>query len=187
MQEKTENFLYFSRVEKLKISKGWTWDEIAKRLQLTRGMLHFIKKEKYAVSKRNIFMLEKLEREEGVAGSRAKEIIAEVDSNVEQSKIPITPADFDRGYLDAPVKYARGEPPIGYPGKIRLVRPDSKTMANIIVARKLDEDPEQVLFACIADKNHKTREFLNLLTPFSLLALMDAAERFSFGAHWKKR
>ena len=186
MQEiKSGNYLYISRVEKLKISKGWTWDEIAERLQLTRGMLHFIKKEKYGVSKRNLYMLEKLEREEGVAVSSAKELIAGVNSNLEESKVVVTPADFDRGYVDVPVNYARGETPKGCPKKIRLVRPDTKTAAKLIVVLKLDEDPEKVLFACITDEKHKTREFINLLTPFSFQALMDAAAQLTFGAHWK--
>ena len=186
MQEKKkENFSYFSRVETLKVSKGWTWDEIAEKLQLTRGMLHFIKQGKYGVSKRNLFMLEKLEREEGVGIPGSRNLIDGVISNVEESKIEVTPEDFDRGYVDVPVKYARGEPPKGCPRKIRLVRPDTKTAAKLIATLKIDEDTERVLFACIENEKYKTREFINLLSPFSFQALMDASERLIFGLHWK--
>lgn len=186
MQEKiTKNLPYFSRVEKLKISKGWTWDEIAEKLQLTRGMLHFIKQGKYGISKRNYFMLEKLEREEGVGIPGVRNLIEGVISNIEESEIEVTPADFDRGYIDVPVKYARGEPPRGYPQKIRLVRPDTKTAAKLIVTLKLDEDTERVLFACVEDEKYKTREFINLLNPFSFQALMDVAEKLIMGVHWK--
>ena len=172
-------------MENLKISKGWTWDEIAKRLQLTRGMLHFIKQGKYGVSKRNQFRLAELEREEGVGIPGAKELITGVLSNIEESKVIITPADFDRGYVEVRVQYARGEPLKGHPKKIRLVRLDTKTAANLIVALRIDEDLERILFACIADQKFATREFINQLSPFSFQALMDVAERLTFGAHWK--
>jgi len=183
--EKKENSSYFSRVEKIKVSRGWTWDETAERLHLTRGMLHFIKHGKYGVSKRNLYMLEQLEREEGVRIPSAKELIQGIIRTVEESKIAVTPADFDRGYIDVPVKYARGEPPSGCPRKIRLTRPDTRSAAKLIVALGIHEEPESVLFACIADEKYKTQEFINLLSPFSFQALMDVALPLAFGVNWQ--
>ena len=186
MQDKnTDASSFFPRVEYLKISKGWTWDEVAKKLQLTRVMLHYIKKEKYAVSKKHMFRLEELERQEGVSIPGARDLIEGIILSGEEARVKITQVDFDRGYVDALVKYTRGEPVNEYPKKIRLVRPDTKTAAKLIVALRIDEDFEKVLFACIEDKKFATREFINLLTPFSFQALMDAAERLTFGAHWK--
>jgi hypothetical protein len=184
--KKIANATFIGRVEKLKLIKDWTWDEVAKKLHLTRGMLHFIKQGRYGVSKRNQYRLEQLEKDEGLTPG-AKELIEAVVSNVENSKVKITSADFDKGYVDVPVKYARGEPPKGYPKAIRLLRPNVKVSAKLIVDLLTDEDYGSVLLSCIQPRQFATQEFLNLLTPFSFRALTETARSLVFGIHWRQR
>jgi hypothetical protein len=180
-----EEFLH--RVESLKLANDWTWDEVAKRLHTTRGMLHFIKKGRYGVSKRNLFHLEQLEKEEESKSSDARQLIEAVISNIEESKIKVSQADFDKGFIDVPVKYARGAPPKGYPRTVRLRRPDVKASAKVIVDILTDESYENVLLACIEPRELATHEFVNLLTPFSFQAITDAAMELAFGANWRSR
>ena len=185
--QKSANAAFFERVEKLKLAQDWTWDEIAQKLHLTRGMIHFIKQGKYGVSKRNLFRLEQLERQESIGVPGARELIESVVSNIEGANLKITPADFDRGYVEVPVKYARGEPSKGFPKKIRLRRPDVKAAAKLVVGLLADEDYSVVLLACIHPREFASHEFLNLLTPFSFQALMDAAMELTFGAQWREQ
>ncbi len=185
--KKTANVAFFERVEQLKLAKGWTWAEIAQELHLTRGMIHFIKQGKYGVSKRNLYRLEQLEKEEAVAGPHTKDIITAVTSNLEESKVIITPADFDRGFLDVSIHYARGEAPKGYPKSIQLRRPDVKAAAKLVVELLIDEDHSNVLLMCIHPRRLANQKFINLLTPFSYHALTEAAMELAFGARWREQ
>jgi transcriptional regulator with XRE-family HTH domain len=184
--QNSKNADFFSRVEKLKLAKDWTWDEVAKRLHLTRGMLHFIKQGKYGVSKRNLYRLEQLEKEEGMAPAGARQLIEALVSNIESSKVKITPTDFDRGYVEVPVMYARGEPPKGYSKSVELRRPSVKASAKLIADLLVDEDYGAVLLSCIQPKKYANQEFLNLLTPFSYQALIEASMELVFGSEWKR-
>ena len=182
-----ENASFFSRVEKLKLAKDWTWEETAQKLQLTRMTLHLIKTEKSGVSKRNLYRLEQLEIQEGLRPPGARELIEAVVSGFEDAKVVLTASDFDRGYIKIPIEYARGEPPKGLPATIRLVRPGVKSAAKLIVELLVDEDYEKVALSCIQPPKLATQEFLNLLTPFSYKALTEAAMALVFGAHWRQK
>ncbi len=186
-EEKAANVAFFDRVEKLKLAKNWTWEETAKKLHLTRAMIHFIKQGRYGVSKRNLYRLDQLENEEGVGAPGAKELMQAMVSNIEESRVKITSADFDRGYVEVSLKYARGEPPKGFPKTIRLRRPDVKTSAKLIADLLIDEDYATVLLTCIHPREFATQEFLNLLTPFIFQALIEAAMELVFGARWRQR
>jgi hypothetical protein len=185
--KKTAGEEFLRRVEFLKLANDWTWDQIAKKLHTTRGMLHFIRQGKYGVSKRNLFHLEQLEKEEKSKTSGARKLIEAVISNIEESKINVSQADFDKGFIDVPVKYARGTPPKGYPRMVRLRRPDAKASAKVIVDILANESYENVLLGCIEPRELATHEYVNLLTPFSFQALMDAAMELVFGANWRSR
>lgn len=187
MAQEKNNAQFIGRVEALKLAKDWTWEEVASKLNLTRVMLHYLRQGKYAVTKRNMYRLDQLEKEQGFGAHSAKELIEAVVSNIEQSKVKITSADFDRGYVEVSVKYARGEPPKGFPKTIRLRRPDVKASAKLIVELLTDEDYASVLLTCIHPREFATQEFLNLLTPFSFRALLEAAMELVFGAYWQQQ
>jgi len=183
-----DNAAFFSRVEKLKLTKNWTWEEIAKKLQVSRMTLHLIKTEKSGVSKRNLYRLEQLEMQEGLQSSGTRNFIEALVSNFEEAKVELTSSDFDRGYIEAPIEYARGEPPKGYPAStIRLARPDLKSAGKLIAELLIDEDYEKVTLSCIQPQKFATREFLNMLTPFSYQALTEAAMALVFGVNWRQK
>ena len=185
--EDSQNSAFFARVEKLKLQKNWTWEELAKRLQTTRMNLHLIKTGKSGVSKRNLYRLEQLEIQEGLRPTGAKALIEALVSSFEDAKVEITASDFDRGYVEIPVEYARGEPPKGYPVIIRLARPGVKSSGKLIADLLIDEDYEKVALNCMQPPRLATQEFLNMLTPFSYQALTEAAMALVFGAHWRKK
>src|SRR5713101_770541 len=93
--EGSQNSEFFARLEKLKLQKNWTWEELAKKLQTTRMNLHLIKTGKSGVSKRNVYRLDQLEIQEGVRPPGAKELIEALVSSFEDAKIEITASDFD--------------------------------------------------------------------------------------------
>jgi hypothetical protein len=182
-----ENIAFFSRVEKLKLTKDWSWAETAKRLQTTRMRLHLIRNGRSGVSKRNLHRLEQLEIQEGLRPPGARQLIESLVSNFEQAKVEITASDIDRGYIEVSVEYARGEPPKGYDKIIRLTRPDFKSAGKLIAELMVSEDYEVVALSCIQPKKLATPEFLNMLTPFSYRALTEVAMALVFGVSWREK
>jgi transcriptional regulator with XRE-family HTH domain len=182
-----ENAAFFSRVEKLKLAKNWSWEETAGRLQTTRMRLHLIRRGKSGVSKRNLYRLEQLEIHEGLRPPGAKELIENLVSSFEAAKVDITASDIDRGYIELPIEYARGEPPKGYEKRIRLVRPDFKSAGKLIAELIVNEDYEVVVLSCIQPKKIANLEFLNMLTPFSYQALTETAMALVFGVGWRQK
>jgi transcriptional regulator with XRE-family HTH domain len=182
-----ENPAFFARVEKLKLAKNWTWEEVAKKLLVTRMTLHLIKTEKSGVSKRNLYRLEQLEMKEGLGPPGPKDLIEALVSSFENAKINLTSSDFDRGYIEIPIEYARGEAPKGHPTLIRLVRPGLKSAGKLIAELLVDEDYEKVTLSCVQPSKFATQEFLNLLTPFSYQALTEAAMALVFGVNWRQK
>lgn len=187
MQEKTEQTLTFvSRVEKLKLANGWTWQEVARRLGISRTMIHFIKTGKHQVTQKNWRRLEAAERgvdnqQFGQDPSLSKILgVAE-----EESKVKITLKDIDRRYVDVPLQYRRGAPPQKYPSKIRVIAPDARAAAQALVAIRIDEDFNVLLSVCLP-KEFATTELFDTLTPFSYNALVDAALTMTFGLEWQR-
>jgi hypothetical protein len=159
----------------------------ARKLQLTRMMLHRIKTETSGVSKRNLYRLEHLEVAEGMKPPGSRELIEAVVSSFEDAKVELSASDFDRGYVEIPIEYARGEPQKGFPATIRLVRPGVKSAAKLIADLLADEDYEKVALNCIQPPQLATQAFLNMLTPFSYQALTETAMALVFGVHWRKK
>jgi hypothetical protein len=181
------NAEFFSRVEKLKLTKEWSWEETAKRLQTTRMRLHLIRNGRSGVSQRNLHRLEQLEIQEGLKPPGAKQLIESLVSSFEQAKVEITASDIDRGYVEVPLEYARGEPPKGFEKIIRLARPDFKSAGKLIAELMISEDYEAVALSCIQPPKFATPEFLNLLTPFTYRALTEASMALVFGVTWREK
>lgn len=190
MQEQTEqNSTFFSRVEALKLAKGWSWEELSKHLGISRTMIHFIKSGKHKVTVKSWHRLEEAEKAAGThltprdanRGNFAKAISAAE----EQSKAKITIKDIDRGYVEVPLNYRRGTPPAQCPTRIRVSTPPAKSAAQALAAIKIDENFNALLSNCVPPQ-YATPEFLDKLTPFSYNAILDAALAMTFGLDWKK-
>jgi len=118
MTEQNQEFI--RRFDRLRLFKSWTIAEAAKTLGLSRTMIHFLKKGRYEVTEKNWMKLQKAEVETGFteppeSGSSIKEhasgIKTAVASAAEHAKILINPEDIDRGVVELPLIYRRGEPP----------------------------------------------------------------------------
>ena len=68
MQE--ENRLYytfFDRLEKLRLGQGWSYDECAQHIGISKAMLFFMRSKKQGISKKSLFKLDAAERAAGLA------------------------------------------------------------------------------------------------------------------------
>ena len=54
------------RLEILRLKKGLSWDELGKELDLSRSMLHYVRKSEREMSDRALYRLEELERASGI-------------------------------------------------------------------------------------------------------------------------
>jgi hypothetical protein len=190
LQEETEqNLTFFSRVEKLKLAKAWSWEELSKHLGISRAMIHFIKTGKHKVTTKSWHRLEEAEKAAGTnlapRDANREDVAKAIAAAEEHSKVKITIKDVDRGFVDVPLNYRRGTPPAQCPTRIRVSTPPTKAAARALAAIKLDEDFNVLLSACLPSQ-YVTPEFLDKLTPFSYNAILDAALAMAFGLDWKR-
>jgi len=125
----TSNFM--SRLDRVKEVQNWTWEETAEAMELSRSMLHFIKKGKYAVSEKAVKGLRHLESKAGI-NPRARAIIEAISQKVRQAKPKVSPAEIEAGKTIVKVEYLSGAPPSGCDSQIRLARPDIKARARLV-------------------------------------------------------
>ena len=152
-------------------------------------MIHFIKSGKNKVTAKNWHRLEEAEKAAGMAvnsrGANETQVACAIAAAEKRSKVNISVKDIDRGYVDVPVHYRRGDAPPKFPTNIRVTTPSTKVAARALAAIKLDEDYTSLLSACLPPQQ-ATPEFLDRITPFSYNAILEAALVMSFGLDWKK-
>ena len=192
MQDITaQNLSFITRLEKLKLVKGWTWEQVAENVGISRTMIHFIKSGKHGVTAKSWHRLEEAERsarstqplsDEPDHGGLTEAIAsAEATANVE-----ITSKDIDRGYIDVPLIYRRGVPPEGFPSKIRVSAPSAEAAAKALTAIKQGDDSTLLLALCLPPK-FSTRGFFDKLSPFCYNAIVRTALAMTLGVDWQKK
>jgi transcriptional regulator with XRE-family HTH domain len=189
-----QNQEFIRRFDRLRLFKNWTIAEAAKALGLSRTMIHWIKKGRYEVTQKNWMKLHKAEVEAGFAESsesasamkeHASGIKTAVDSAAEHAKIRISPEDIDRGVVELPLIYRRGEPPTGFPARLKVRTPNANVAAKIVTAVRLDDDFTPLFKACLEEK-YTEPKFLDLLSPFTYESLREACLTMTLGRNWKK-
>jgi DNA-binding XRE family transcriptional regulator len=192
MTEQNQEFI--RRFDRLRLFKSWTIAEAAKTLGLSRTMIHFLKKGRYEVTEKNWMKLQKAEVETGFteppeSGSSIKEhasgIKTAVASAAEHAKILINPEDIDRGVVELPLIYRRGEPPSGFPARLKVRTPNVNAAAKIVTAIRLDEDFTPLFKACLEEK-YTQPKFLDLLSPFTYESLREVCLTMTLGRNWKR-
>jgi hypothetical protein len=179
-----QNADFMARLDRVKQKHGWTWEQTARSLELSRSMLHFVKTSKYPVSEKAAKRLRKLEAEAGIV-PRAQAIIEAIAREMERTKPKISKSDIEAGVTEVEVRFVSGEPPAGCDNKVQLTRPSIKTRAKLVGDLLVEESYHPVLLACLPpDKAHDS--FLNQLTPFSYNALAEAAMTLVFGPDWQQ-
>ena len=185
---------FMRRFDRLRLFKGWTIERAAKELGMSRTMIHWIKKARYDVTQKNVAKLAKAEAEAGLMeegaiarSTKAKpgELKIAVASAAESAKLPITPEDLDRGVVDFPLLYRRGDPPTGFPPRLKIRAPSADSAARIIEAIRLDEDFSPLFRACLEEK-YTAPSFLDALSPFSYEALREACLTMALGRNWRR-
>jgi transcriptional regulator with XRE-family HTH domain len=182
------------RFDRLRLFKGWTIERAAKELGMSRTMIHWIKKARYDVTQKNLTKLAKAEVEAGLIEdatsartTKAKpgELKVAIASAAESARLPITPEDLDRGVVDFPLLYRRGDPPPGLPPRLKIRAPSADAAAKIIAAIRLEEDFRPLFRACLEEK-YTTPSFLDMLSPFSYEALREACLTMALGRNWRR-
>jgi transcriptional regulator with XRE-family HTH domain len=192
MTEQNQEFI--RRFDRLRLFKSWTIAEAAKTLGLSRTMIHWLKKGRYKVTEKNWMKLQKVEVEAGFAGpsdpgspikEHAIEIKTAMISAAEHAKIRISPEDIDRGVVELPLIYRRGEPPASFPARLKIRTPNVNAAAKIVAAIRLDEDFTPLFKACLEAK-YTEPKFLDLLSPFTYESLREVCLTMTLGRNWKK-
>jgi transcriptional regulator with XRE-family HTH domain len=186
-EENSESFL--RRLERLRFEKRWTWAKTAKELGISRTMIHLIRSGERKVSGRNLVRLADAETAAGLASILPQDVQRLIDAVATaqaESEVQITVADFDRGYVEVPVRYRRGTPPPQAPKKIKVMSPSAKQSVQAITNLLMDEDFSLLLATCLPAE-HSDAELLEKLTPFSYMAVLEAAFAMTFGLDWQKQ
>jgi len=189
-----QNREFMRRFDRLRLFKGWTIVEAAKAIGLSRTMIHWIKTSRYEVTQKNWTKLRKAEVEAGFSEiseldpttrTKSNEIKSEVISASEKASVQITPEDIDRGVVEVPLIYRRGEPPTGFPSRLKVRAPDTHAASKILASMRRDEDFEPLFRACLEQK-YTQPAFLDLLSPFTYEALREACLTMALGRNWKR-
>jgi transcriptional regulator with XRE-family HTH domain len=188
LQAKDEQTLSFlNRLDKLRLSERWTWEQAAKSIGLSRTMLHYLRSGRSSVTDKTLYRLAEAEKAAGVEtprGDKAKVLVEAMHSNLREVKKEVTASDHDRGYVLVKLQFLRGEPPKGLPAEIKVLRPQHAVRSRLL-ADVMRGDYESVLSTCLPKEN-ANKEFLEKLTPFTLEALEEAAMSLVFGTQWKQ-
>jgi hypothetical protein len=98
----------------------------------------------------------------------------------------VTKDDIDRGFVEIPLQYKRGEVPMDHPGTIRVSSPPNERALHFAgLVRSLHLRPGPLLALCLPEVQ-ASREFLDRLTPSSYKALVEAALALTFGLNWRE-
>ena len=189
--ESSKNLPVVERLERLRRAKGWTWDQLSQQLAVSRTTLHYLRKDRHEPTGRLLRNLQEAEQQAGIleklsTAPASRALIDALHASLASAQVPVRPEDHDRGFIQLKLDYLRGAPPAGFPSEIRLTRPPASRGAEILADVLTTETYDSVLLACLP-KEHAKEEFLNLLTPFSLTALTEAAMTLIFGNEWKQR
>ena len=173
------------RIERLRFSNRWSWEDVARALGLSRVMLFHLRKGTHKASKKTLQRLTELDRKSGVEPD-ARQWIQAISERVQEQRIRITENDIAKGFLEAEVEYVLPKKPAEFKAKVKLTRPAIRNVADLIADLMLHEDFDAVLYKTLP-ANLANEKFLNALSPFSYRELIEAAMALVFGLEWQKR
>lgn len=182
-----------ARLEQLRVTTGWSWDEIAERLEISRAMVYHVKSGERRFSPKVVHRLERLEKQ-AAQQSKAANLIKRglkgedlVNALLENTGARTTLGvdDIDRGYLDLKLSYRRGAPPRGYPKNIRVVAPGNDRALQIHQAIQRERKLTPVVAPCLPEQRN-VAELLELLTPASYWDVLQACMSLTFGIDWRR-
>jgi len=173
------------RIERLRFTNRWSWEELARALGLSRVMLFHLRKGTHRASKKTLQRLTELDRKFRV-GTDARQWIQAISERVQEHRINVTESDIARGSLEAKVEYVLSQKPAEFPAKVTLTRPAVRNAARLVADLLLDEDFDTILYITLPARL-SNEKFLNALSPFSYRELLQAAMQLVFGLEWQKR
>jgi transcriptional regulator with XRE-family HTH domain len=175
-QEKKEKISdpIVSRLRYYRVSQGLTWDQIAKKLGLSRGMLMMVLRQDRRLSPKALYRLEQIEREAASRKSSAQRI---VDALIgEEDVVPqILGEERKRGAsVELVVEYESVKPSQSLPSKVSLSPPEETDCRKLRTLFAETLDTRLVALACLP-KPLRSDGFLDQLTAESRTRVTSAA------------
>jgi len=173
-EKKKISDLIVSRLRHYQVSQGLTWDQIAKKIGLSRGMLMMVLRKDRHLSSKALFRLEEMEREAANRKSSAQRI---VDALIgEDDVVPqILGQERKRGAtVELVVEYESVKPNQSLPSKVSLLPPEETDRRKLRTLFAETLDTRLVALACLP-KVLRSDGFLDQLTAESRTRLTSAA------------
>jgi transcriptional regulator with XRE-family HTH domain len=165
--------LVVDRLRRYQVSQGLTWDQVGKRIGLSRGMLMMVLREDRRLSPKALYRLEQAEREAAERKSTAQRIVETLIG--EDDVVPqILGRERKRGVMELAVEYEAGKPSKSLPSKISLVTPAEKDCRKLRTLFAETLDTRVIALACIP-KPLRSDGFLGQLTADSRTRVTNAA------------
>jgi transcriptional regulator with XRE-family HTH domain len=180
------------RLKALRLHNQWTWDQLAKELDLSVSMIYQVNRGGQNLSDKALYRLEQLEQKHAAsmeaanwAISNPSELAKLLAEEMRDAEIKISDAQIDAGEITVPLEYRSGRTPKGCPRKITLRRPDNRTTQKLLADINETRNPDPILLACLPEE-FRSDKFLNRLTPFCFHGLDKAAFVITFGREGEK-
>jgi len=185
----------YARLKHFQMVTGKSWQEIADELEIDRSMISRVKTGTRNLSDKALFRLRQAELAAGIhysardlieAGLSAQQTADALLMREPTDEPEFTSNDIDRGFVELEVKYKRGDPPKGYPERVRVTAPpNERALVLAGQVRSLQRNPGLLLSLCLPE-GQATKEFLDRLTPSSYRALVESAMALTFGLGWRE-
>jgi len=175
MQGKNDNSnSVVERLRRYRTSQGTTWDFVAAKLGVSRGMLMMVLRQDRRLSTKALFRLEQAEREVVDRRSAAERI---VEALIGQDDVISQIVGREKSVsktVDVPIQYEKATSSKSLPAKVSLCSPvdEDRRKLRSLFAETLDT--RIIALACLP-KEFRAEQFLDQLTPESRTRLTNSA------------
>ena len=174
--KRSDSSTVVERLRHYQVSQGMTWQQIADKFQLSRGMLMMVLRGDRKLSAKALFKLEEAEREAADVRSAAERI---VETLIGGRNIVAQIVGHDRkltgkGKVDVAVQYETGRSSRSLPAKISLSSPAEEDCLKLRSLFAETLDARVMALACLPPQL-RSEAFLDQLTSESRARLTNAA------------
>lgn len=162
------------RLRHYQVSQGLTWNQVADKLGLSRGMLMMVLRGDRHLSAKALFRLEQAEREVADRKSAAQRIVETLIDGDDVVPQILGQQRKQRKAVDIAVEYERAKTSKSLPAKLSLAPPAEKDCRKLRVLFAETLDTRVIALACLP-KQFRSEGFLNQLTAESRTRLTNTA------------
>ncbi len=169
------------RLCRVKENRGVTWRQLAHDLGVSLSMLLMVKSGARTLGPDVVARLEKLEKR---TPNLPPPPLKEARGISGRTRVRLTAADRERGFVEVDVSYRRGADVTGLPSRIRVSQPKEPERERV---RKVVGDTWEVKIAIIAclPREVAYEDYLEVLSTETYLTVQSVALSFVFGDRWR--